>query len=210
MAKAKNPLMSQEARGALGGIEYRQNQYGAVIGRRSITPHKRTPSQLEHRRKLSESAAIWTSLSDEIKSNWNTFAKSPLDGRTAFIAAKMKLSQATATPAADPNRSVPLSGISNFRAQIWGINPETILLEWDEDFSYDNLLLIYVAGTFSHRNNYTHSRMPFSIYANSNDASSLIYAPFKAPLYHIRIDAVNNYNGLILASWYLKFNATWP
>jgi len=102
MAKVKNPLFSEEAHGALGGIEFRQNRYGAVVGRKSIAAYHSTQKQLHHRSLLKAAHNAYAALTPQIKAAWDLIATPPITGRNLFIGRCLRILNAYPTFTGDP------------------------------------------------------------------------------------------------------------
>lgn len=62
MARVKNPLFSEEAHGALDGIEFRTSRYGNIVGRRSMTPRRSTAGQQLVRQYLAWANHSWDQI----------------------------------------------------------------------------------------------------------------------------------------------------
>jgi len=74
MAKVINPLMSQAARGKVGGIVFNQWRGFAVVkGLRSPT-QPNTPAQLNARARLASCSAAWGALSSTERAAWQQYA----------------------------------------------------------------------------------------------------------------------------------------
>ncbi len=209
MAKVKSPLMCQEARGAVGGFEFRQSQFGAIVGRRSITPHRRTESQLTHRALLTAASKAWNLLPENTKSAWIQYATPPQDGRTAWIQAYIRLSHFGFPPASEPEHiSRPITWHS---VEIQEAYSDLLLVHIQSvfDITGSATVLVYAASTFSHRKEYTHSRMPFSLAVNPIETD--IYIPVKmvSPVVHVKLVQIDDFNASVVSSVMLSAEPTW-
>lgn len=102
MARVKMPLMSAEVSGKLGGIEFKRGNYGNTVSLKSVTPFLRTTLQLENRAGLGWAQRAWKLLSDVDQAAWGEFATPPLDGRTAYVQAWLRLAPFLQPPDDDP------------------------------------------------------------------------------------------------------------
>lgn len=90
MARAKFPLLSEAATGSIGGIEFKANQYGHLVGRRSISPNRSTPAQLTHRAKFARAIRWWQSLSEADQVQWQAVFPGSIDLRSDVIACYLR------------------------------------------------------------------------------------------------------------------------
>jgi len=88
MAKVTNPLMSQQASGALGGIEYRTTRYGAVVGRRSIATPVRSAAATFHTYQLKRARPRWNTLPAQVQAAWARHARHRLPPFSDFQCAQ--------------------------------------------------------------------------------------------------------------------------
>jgi len=87
MARVKQPLLSSEASGTVGGLEFKRSSYGTVVSRRSIAPHIQTPAALAVRDNLHIAHAAWLALPDSARAAWRHLAPARITGRLSFISA---------------------------------------------------------------------------------------------------------------------------
>jgi hypothetical protein len=92
MPKVKNPLFSEEAHGALGGIEFRHNRYGNVVGRKSLAAYHSTPLQTITRSRLRSANAAFDALPPSTKHAWDLISPRPSTGRNLFIGRYLRAS----------------------------------------------------------------------------------------------------------------------
>lgn len=90
MARVKCPLLSVEASGTVGGLEFKRSSYGNVVSRRSITPVIRSPRALAVRDNLHIAHVAWMTLSDTAKAAWHIGAPPNLTGRLSYISAHIQ------------------------------------------------------------------------------------------------------------------------
>jgi hypothetical protein len=198
VAKVKSPLMSQEAHGALGGIEFRTSTYGNIVGRRSITPNRRTPSQLSSRALLVAASKAWEAKSDTIKAMWDDCAGPLETGRTAYIASYIRLIPTNTAPYPLPALSVPISDISNFHVTSGLLNMGLATVQWDCPAPNSNLVIFRGIGTWSYRSSPQHSRMPIIGWSRDYAGWGSITLPAGCPIAHVRMEQIGEFRGEIL------------
>jgi hypothetical protein len=210
MARVKNPLLSQEAHGALAGIEYRTSTYGNIVGRRSITPARQTVRQLAHRALFTRASTAWRNLPTTTKQQWNKLAEAPLDGRTTYIAAYIRLAPHNALPLPRGLALENLITFTNFVLTALTSEPPALRLTWSSAPFTGALMTINAVATSSRRLSYTHDRIPFSTASLSLLGIATLPIPCKANIAHVRIMQIHPSSGAIMSSHNIRQEIIWP
>lgn len=132
MARVTMPLLSQDARGSVSGIQFSRNRAGNFGSRKSTSNHKQGTVVTAHRARLKLAHSAWEDLSTALKTNWEEFAPLTQTGRNAFVGAALRnlmIDQPppTLSPLRAPTRP-PITGLRYTR----GTDPTWIFaLEWD-------------------------------------------------------------------------------
>lgn len=209
MAKLKNPLFSESAQGALGGLEYRNGTYGPIVGRRSITPHKMTSAQGLQRAMLKRAHYAWTWLTDADRAAWCAFATYPMTGRNAYVGAYCKLAPTGYTPTSRPSILTSYSRLYNAVISAIPGTPPTIYISYSISGSTAPLLLIYGLYTWSHRVNPNPRSYVYYGFFPSYTGNIFIAPPIAAPTSHIRLELVDTLNGKVVHSLRLTLKTVW-
>lgn len=85
MARVTNPLLSQDASGSVGGVQFSRNRAGNFGSRKSTSNRKQGTVVTAHRARLKLAHSAWDDLSTGLKASWVNHAQPPLTGRNAFI-----------------------------------------------------------------------------------------------------------------------------
>jgi len=203
MAKAKMPLFSVEASGALGGLEYKRGIYGNVVGRRSISAHRSSPAQLDTRAKFGRAAHYWATLSDADRAQWNSILMSPRDLKAEVIACFLRFPWIEDYPVRpDPIASwdVGFAWISVW----WPPSvPGLFELEITTDgpaqcFGNFFTLPIPYVGAYC-----TPEQLKYQTYASPISTTTVLPPVAYTPALRLRIDAIGRDNGVLLDTWSL-------
>jgi hypothetical protein len=209
MAKAKNPLLSMEARGALGGIEFRASTYGNIVGRRSISPHGRSEYQLMRRAQFTAASTAWLALSPRVKSLWNSAAPQGSSGRSFFISGTMRLSLYTYPPDIEtpyPDADNPLK---NFRLTYVDPDYPGFQVDWDTGPIPLCAVTLSVLATFSHRSAPTHARGTVLLTTDALVGAAFIRTEFKAPVVHVWASTIKYSTGELYETQLFRFEPNW-
>lgn len=76
MAKIKQPLNSEKARGALAGLIFSESNQVNYVRRNTVKPYEQTAKRKETAKRLATSAELWAAQSETIKQAWEDFAES--------------------------------------------------------------------------------------------------------------------------------------
>lgn len=210
MVKLKDPLMSAEAHGALGGIEYRQGIYGPMCGRRSIASAQSSPAQLAHRARLISAHRAWEALSNRDRAAWETLATPPATGRNTYIPSFFRLQWVDPTFFPLPIRHSSRNYLSNFDYETHHRDPWELDAFWD----YQGDGTAYQIGRThaSYRNDSYCSPSRLRLYVAFPYPSG--YLPITGlvnfPTVWVQIDMIDEINGLILGSWKKKYRPDYP
>lgn len=115
MAKLVHPLLSQDARGSLAGVQYSRNRSGSFGSRKSTSNRHQGDVATAHRTRIKTAHTAWTALSSQLKSHWEEFSGGRPTGRNAFIGATLtNLTIAYPPPAQSPLDPPPLGPPHSF------------------------------------------------------------------------------------------------
>jgi len=180
MARVKNPLGSEQARGAKGQTVF-MGWRGIQTARARVAPtNPRTSAQLDARAKLTALSRSWGSLSQANAGLWNSYAKNLTltdslgqsynpSGINAFVRVNglLWLVYGTATPKSTPPAAAPTAQVASV-AQIAGAGPGE--LEVSFDFSgtpaaQSRVQVMLTAGSNSPNRNPAASEYRYKTYA---------------------------------------------
>lgn len=200
MAKVKQPLFSQEAVGALGGIQFRRGTYGPIVSRRSVTPHLMTPAQTLQRSRLAHAHRAFDALTDAQREAWNAFATYPETGRNAYVRAYTILDKLGLTPATDPRTSTDIPRISNVTAAWYPPTAKRLMVTWTLDNAGSGRLLLYIYQTWSNRDYPKPAKLIYK--ANGFDYTPYIIhtLPYLSPRTWLRLELRSMYTGELYSS----------
>ena len=94
MTKVLNPLMSSEASGSVGGLEFKRSRAGNVVGRKSTSTFQQSRATCDARAALGRARAAWTAQSAAARAAWERLATPHQTARNAFTAAYCRLAPA--------------------------------------------------------------------------------------------------------------------
>ena len=204
MAKVKSPLLSLEAHGELGGVEYRQGIYGPMVGRRSIASMQATPLQLLHRSRLKLAHTAWLALSDTDRSLWCAHATYPATGLNCFLSRYVKFLMAGISPLTIPLPDSHILPITNIRSGFEYDPYPPIYLYWDVQLTGTDYIFAYVYETSSGRANTSPNKMRFHSKIQSPVNSIYIRTNTAYHNTHIRLDQISSSNGDLIGSHLFK------
>lgn len=108
MARVVSPLLSQEARGSITGLQFSRNPSGPTVGRKSLATYRETQSQHLARNHLATAHHFWTSLPQAAKDQWALHSRPGLTARQIFITRFARFLRFGITdPPQEPNGSDP-------------------------------------------------------------------------------------------------------
>ncbi len=121
MARLIMPLMSQDARGSVAGIQYSSNRSGCFGSRKSTSTRAQAGGATNWRANIKAAHTAWHALSEPLRTAWAAIAPAPLTGRNLYIGCALRLlSIGAPAPTADPRSAPARPGIHSFH---W--NPDT-------------------------------------------------------------------------------------
>lgn len=205
MAKLKLPCMCTEASGSLGGLEYKRNQYGNVVGRRSISTGLHTPAQLIVRSRLKFAHNAFSALSEQLKSAWEEFASPPKTGRNAFVGAYLKLATAGLAAPLDPRTPVTWSDPSDFNLSLPGGAPSWMKLAWITSIVGTDQLFVYSAALWGARTYVHPEQLKFKTSSNLYVNFIVWFNEITSPRTVVRVEQINPFNGELRAATLLYF-----
>jgi len=202
--------MSMEAHGALGGIEFRASTYGNIVGRRSISPHGRTPGQLTKRAVFAQAGKSWDGLSSRAKSQWADITPELMTPRGHYIGCflrKWPLHEIPIYPAPEPIIWATLYDLSLDYYNL----PDSVVLNFMADPpGATSQINIYALQTFSRRSAPQHNRGKWvgegPLWASSTD---IILTP-GIPIVHLWLQQYDPYTGIKGPTQLFRFEPVWP
>lgn len=99
MAKLVNPLLSQDARGSVAGVQYSRNTYGNFASRKSTSTRSQRLNVTNWRRHLGIAQHAWAAASDADRATWDRWARPGLTPRSVFVGGYMTLASILQTGA---------------------------------------------------------------------------------------------------------------
>ena len=204
MAKAKNPLFSQEAYGPMGGILFRRGTYGAVISRTSGAPHLMTPAQTKQRALLAAAHKAYDALTDQNREAWAAIATYPETGRNAYIRAYTRLQRARFTPQPSPQIDDSPQRITITDAFVDNQTLPSIWITWDHTPGTTQLIFAYALATYSHRAAPKPSKLIYAGHDQTGTGHMHVYPKHPAPVYWVRLDTISVGSGRILSRTLIK------
>lgn len=200
MARAKNPLFSEQASGQMGGLLFRRGTYGPVVSRRSSAPHLMTPAQTAHRCLLAAAHRSFTALSESEQAAWGRYATPPETARNAYFRAYVIGAKMGVTPAlpADPSYEIGLFSVTSATA----FAPPVLSshFEWDYSGSVSCRILFYALHTWSEREFPKPSKLVYAARVGANVLSADVALPFSCPVHWFRLELRGRYTGRLLQS----------
>lgn len=209
MAKAKNPLFSQEAHGALGGIMFRSGTYGQVVSRRSVSALGRTSAQCTARGRLKHAQTLWSALSDHDKSAWAAVAVLPETGQNAFIRQACLSLMVGLTPL-----TVPVSGTDSLRdlsLEISTASKATARLRLDvySDFTTSVRLIYKCYATYSNRVDPNAASYVYTAWSSPITERVDLYLKCPAPRVHVIVETMHTASRTITQRKHFLFKPNW-
>jgi len=197
MARVKAPLLSEEAHGNLGGIEYRTGHYGHMVGRRSIASRAPTKTALLVRSRLKLANAAWTALGDADRRAWDQYARLPLTGRNAYVGAYLRANGNPTNFPMEPMLPWSPDEFTNVNVVFFPGPPLIVSVTWDTDLSHITWGMVYAAATWRSGEIVTPSRWRYQFPADSSGGTANILFPFLAPYFHIKIDWLHDASNVV-------------
>lgn len=209
MAKAKNPLFSQEAHGALGGIMFRTGTYGQVVSRRSITAVGRSQSQCTARGRLKKAHTLWQSLTDADRSAWSAYATPPETGANAYIRQATISMMCGITPLTRPGSGTASLKRLNFLITSATRSTARLRLEIQSDLTSGVRLIYKVLATYSKRKDPNMANFTFAHYGSTVDERVDLYLKCPAPRVHLIVETMHTASRTITQRKHFLFKPNW-
>lgn len=217
MARAKMPLLSIEASGSLGGLEFKSGVYGNVVSRRSLTPNKATPAQLEHRATFARAAHYWQQLSDADRNAWQSLLTSAPDLKAAVIACYLRYPHPPTAPISpDPLTETPF----RFDSVFVQFDPVTLHQAWLQptgSLTLAQFLQTHIAPISYIAAALHPAKMRRSTWIAPPDSGFLIDPTPHAGFLRVRLDTIYYPQGILSGSWtfdispsVVGYTITWP
>lgn len=151
MAKVTNPLMSQDARGSVSGIQFSRNRSGNFGSRKSTSTRAQGDPVLAQRALLKTAHSKWLNALPLVRDSWDAFAPPPLTGRNWFIGCQLRLLAAGEdAPPVIPNRNFDTTKTEEF---YWVQNqpgPDDYFLAPKNSVPTDGLMILSVSPQETH------------------------------------------------------------
>ena len=201
MAKAKMPLFSVEASGALGGLEYKRGIYGNVVSRRSISSNRASQAQLANRAQFGRAQHYWTALTDIDVARWHALFPDSIDLKADVVACYMRYPLHDVTPMApDPlvEEDAPFSSVIVF----W-TSPGYAEIELQPaQAARTNLLVNGYVHPIPYPMAYIHPRqMRYDAHSDGGGAPMYLCTHIRADSARVRLDRVTSPQGILRGSW---------
>ena len=146
MAKLVNPLLSQDARGSVSGLQFSRNRGGNFGSRKSTSNRSQSEAVTLHRGRLKLAHSAWLALDPGLQSNWDAFAGPHQTGRNAFVGAAIRNAVVeqpapTQNPLLGPHASM-ITGMEFDDDRFFPYNPG---LFWDQQANQFDVVMLYLA-----------------------------------------------------------------
>lgn len=192
MAKVVAPLLSEEAHGALGGIEFRTGHYGNMVGRRSIAARIRTPLALEARSRMKLAQEAWDVHDPGEIAAWDTFARHPETGRNRHTGGHLKANGNAILYPHSPYEPFTPDAFTNVNLTPFLGPPDQLQITWDTDFSNVSFGIAYQYATWHTDANPQPSRWRYVGIVDSSGGGQNFTFTIRMPVYWVRIDWMNH------------------
>lgn len=209
MALVKSPLFSEEAHGALGGVEYRLCRGKNVVGRRSISTDLATPAQLQHRSLLKLAHDAWSALPLSDQAAWCQIAPPPLTGRNEYVARWIRCHLILADPPIPYPPPIHPSLIPDLNLVTADPASSELLLQWTSLYYPYCYVMFSALGTYSHRQNPTISKLRFRAYCPIGEEQITFPIGCAAPVVHLLLKTLDQRDGSVLARQLYRFEPVW-
>lgn len=186
MARVLLPLMSVEASGLVGGLQYQNRRSGPSVGRRSVTSPRATRRRLLFRTYVAHAGLFWRRMSAPARQPiidaaggprdaWSLFAK-------AFVRSKMLNLPLMTTLGLPPDRSVPPSLTLHYFPGATSYARAT----WSYFFSPYDYAVLY--GYASYNNIAPPHPAKWKLLGSSPSIAGMVNKPFGASGQHIWLE----------------------
>lgn len=146
MAKLINPLLSQDARGSVSGIQFSRNRSGNFGSRKSTSNRSQSETATNHRAYIKLAHTFWLSLAPALKTAWHTVAPHPLTGRNAFVGAAIRnLTMGLAPPHLNPMLFTTPNHLRNITWDAEGDVAGHNCLKWEHDGWEETYVIVYIS-----------------------------------------------------------------
>jgi len=198
MAKLINPLMSQDARGSVSGIQFSRNHSGCFGSRKSTSNRKQSVDVLKHRSRLKRAQSAWVSLSASLKSAWEAYVGSRPLARSAFVGAQIRnythgSGDLSWSPLPTPS-GVP---ITNMRAYMPVGGPARVSILWNPHGNAEDHYLFYLR--IPRGLSVPHVRQfKYQAFADPFDQAKSINIATRVPLMALRVVHWDYFRGVLI------------
>jgi len=209
MAKAKNPLFSEEASGALGGIQFSRNQYGNIVGRRSISPHVQTQRALTYRALLKLAHTAWADLTQTEKDKWSSLTPPPQTPRNFYVACYLRRMNAQHTlpePAPVDDLTATFSG---FYLGLSTLDPLELGLGYSYSGGPQAIIIVHAYYSAKHLRYIKPDHYKFAGAGVAADEGVTWTPPFPCKHLHLKLELCHSYSARVAERVLLHYEPTW-
>lgn len=144
MSKLLNPLLSQDARGSVAGVQFSRNRSGCFGSRKSTSNRKQGDVATAQRALLKLAHSAWSAIGTDLQTQWEAHAPATMTGRNAFIGAQIRNFTYNGPVLSLNPLEGPIAGrIRNMRAQMQAAPMPPLRIQWNFKFNEDDVLLFY-------------------------------------------------------------------
>lgn len=209
MAKVANPLNSTEARGKLGGIEYRQLRAGSVVGRRSIASPNRSTRSSNVAGWLKAAHTAWDSLSQRNKDRWTALSGDSRSGRSYYVTNYIRCKLVETTPPTTPDIHRAHDPVWDISVTSWDAANLRANIVWSTTSTGYIQVIVRVLPSFRRLVNPPLSKYQFSRGFNLTVAGGYIYFRHLAPYAWVDVLMFEKGDGEILCRRTFEAFPTW-
>lgn len=201
MARVTMPLLSQDARGSVSGVQFSRNRSGNFGSRKSTSTRAQSDRVTNWRAKLKEAHSAWLNLSEQLRSSWEAYAGPTQTGRNAFVGACLRLfSAGLDAPSVDPRTPASNYTVQSYNWRKLDHAPPTGKIVLQPPAARTEHLFLSWAHTY--RDSMPHLRKFFFVGSHDQIVPTWFFtAPFYTPLLAIRLSVVQTLTGILLADY---------
>lgn len=201
MAKLTNPLMSQDARGSVSGVQFSANTSGSFASRKSTGTRAQRGESTNWRGQIKTAHTAWLALSAELQAQWAEVATPTQTARNAFIGAYLRNLMIAHPVFTKSPLQTPIADVfSNLKARNFPGSPPWISVSYSMRAPQDDALIGYwaiPAGTsLPHVRKFT-----FSTHSHGFDGGFNAVIPYLPPITALRLLHWDHTNGRIIREY---------
>lgn len=198
MSKLVNPLLSQDARGSVSGIQFSRNRAGSFASRKSTSTRAQGEGPTNFRAQIKRAHTAWNSLSSSLKQSWETYAHARETGRNAFIGCCLRLfSAGQAAPDVSPLTAAegPMPYDFHWDADVFG--PGTDQLTWEPPSFNGDWAIFSFAPMYAAKIPHVRKFSFFSA-ALTLDQNDIFTTTWHPPWLALRVQVAQRHSGVLL------------